>query len=149
MASDGLAELGGAEDADAVAEAQDPADEFRRGGDGEGHPEAAAFLWCRLLAGVPGPILDPGGGGLVEEELHRDGLPPHDPEGVADVGLQVEAERELEGVGREGAAPDPLHGEEADGLPEVTVRGEVEGPVGVPQPIRIDLPPGGLCSGRR
>jgi hypothetical protein len=146
--ADGLFELLGAEDRHAAAEPEEPADEFRRGSDGEGHPEAATFVRCHRLAGVPGAVLDSGGRGLVEEELHSDGLPPHHAEGVAHVGVQIEVKRELEGVGREGAALDPLHGEEPDGVAEMAVRHEVEGPIGVPQPVRVHLPPGRRIPGR-
>ncbi len=88
------------EDRRAAAEVEEPADELRCGGDGEGHPQAAALLWVGLLARMPGPVLYPGGGRLVEKKkLHGDGLPPHDPEGVADIRLQVEMEGKLERAG--------------------------------------------------
>ena len=69
---------------------------------------------------------------FVEEQLHADGVAPHDPEGVPDVGLEVEVQGELEGVVGRGAAPAPLHGKERDGFPQVAVGYEVEAPIRVP-----------------
>ncbi len=130
-------------DLDAVAKAQDPADQFGGGGDPQGHAQSSILLPNDLLAGVPGPVLRPGRGGLVEEEFHGDRVAPaHDAQGILDVSIEVEVEGELVGMIGEGAASDTLDRKEADLLAQMAVPDELAGAAGVPEPVRIDLPAG-------
>ena len=97
---------------------------------------------------MPGAVFDPGRGGFVETEFHRDGLAAHDPDGIFDVVLDIKVQRHLKRMIGEGDRFDAFHREHAHVFSEMAIADEIEGAVGVPQTIGADFPSGGLISGR-
>ena len=123
-----LPEFRRVEDLDAGTEAENPADELPGRGDFEPKAQAAILLKGRLLTRVPDAVPCACRGGLVEEQFHADRLSAHDLEGIPDVGLQVEVERQLVGVVGDGEGSDALDGEQPHLVPEVAVPDEIEPP---------------------
>lgn len=142
-----LPQCRGADHLDAAAEAQDPPHQLPGIGHLKGHPEAPIFQQGELLAWVPDPVLDPGGGGPGEQEFHGDRLSAHDDQRVLHVGVHVETEGHLVGVVGRDEGANAIDGKETHFPPSMVVGNEVEGSGGIPEAIGINLAPGGDVAG--
>ena len=95
-----------------------------------GEREAAVGVVLEVLAGVPEALADVLGLVPPEAHPHRDGLVPHQAEGVPGVRREVEVGPDREPVVGQGQVADPLHGEDAHVLPGVAVADDVQAAAG-------------------